>query len=57
MIIMDLKYLHQLKINYSYIFKGDTKETGGDLALTIDNEDLFIVKLKLEYQYKNFRKR
>ncbi|WP_440647101.1 autotransporter-associated beta strand repeat-containing protein [Candidatus Pelagibacter sp. HIMB1521] len=32
------------KINYSYIFKGDTKETGGDLALTVDNEDLFIVK-------------
>ena len=32
------------KINYSYIFKGDTKETGGDLALTVDNEDLFIIK-------------
>ncbi|WP_440618875.1 autotransporter-associated beta strand repeat-containing protein [Candidatus Pelagibacter sp. HIMB1493] len=32
------------KINYSYIFKGDTKETGGDLALSVDNEDLFIIK-------------
>ena len=43
------------KINYSYIFKGDTKETGGDLALTIDNEDLFIVKPEIGISLaKNF---
>ena len=32
------------KLNSTYVVKSDTKETGGDLALTIDNENLFIVK-------------
>ena len=32
------------KINYTYIMKGNTKESGGDLALKIKNEDMFIAK-------------
>ena len=50
-----LKISPSAKINYSYIFKGDTKETGGDLALSIDNEDLFIVKPEIGISLaKNF---
>ena len=32
------------KTSYTYVFKGDTKESGGDLALKVENENLFIVK-------------
>jgi fibronectin-binding autotransporter adhesin len=32
------------KLNSTYVFKSDTKETGGDLALTIDNQNLFVLK-------------
>ena len=43
------------KVNYSSIFKGDTKETGGELALTVDNEDIFIAKPEIGVSVaKNF---
>ena len=32
------------KINSTYVIKGDTEEEGGELALTIENDNLFIVK-------------
>ena len=32
------------KTNYTYVFKGDTKETGGDFALKVENDDLFTIK-------------
>ncbi|WP_440912141.1 autotransporter-associated beta strand repeat-containing protein [Candidatus Pelagibacter sp.] len=35
------------KFNSTYVFKSDTEETGGELALNVDNENLFIVKPEL----------
>lgn len=32
------------KFNSTYVFKSDTKETGGELALNVDNDNLFVVK-------------
>ena len=32
------------KINSTYVIKSDTEEEGGELALTIENDNLFIVK-------------
>ena len=42
--IAGLNLAPSAKLNSTYVVKSDTKETGGDLALTIDNENLFIVK-------------
>ena len=42
--IAGLNLAPSAKLNSTYVLKSDTKETGGDLALTIDNENLFIVK-------------
>ncbi|MDC1078101.1 autotransporter-associated beta strand repeat-containing protein [Candidatus Pelagibacter sp.] len=35
------------KLNSTYVFKSDTEETGGELALNVDNDNLFLVKPEL----------
>ena len=46
------------KTNYTYVFKGDTKESGGDLALKVENNNLFTVKPEIGLSYwKKFFKR
>ena len=40
----DLSISPSFKLGATYVFKGDVKETGGDLALNVDNENLFILK-------------
>ena len=44
-------------INASYIIQDDLDETGGDLALTLKNEDLLVVKPEIGFSLnKNFKK-
>ena len=44
-------------INASYIIQDDLDETGGDLALTLKNDDLLIVKPEIGFSLnKNFKK-
>ena len=42
--IAGLSLAPSAKINSTYVIKSDTEEEGGELALTIDNDNLFIVK-------------
>ncbi|MDC1133264.1 autotransporter outer membrane beta-barrel domain-containing protein, partial [Candidatus Pelagibacter sp.] len=35
------------KLNSTYVFKSDTEETGGELALNVDNDNLLVVKPEL----------
>ena len=44
-------------INASYIIQDDLDETGGDLALTLKNDDLLVVKPEIGFSLnKNFKK-
>ena len=53
----DFIFTPSFSINASYIIQDDLDETGGDLALTLKNDDLLIVKPEIGFSLnKNFKK-
>ena len=53
----DFIFTPSFSINASYIIQDDLDETGGDLALTLKNDDLLVVKPEIGFSLnKNFKK-
>ena len=53
----DFIFTPSFSINASYIFQDDLDETGGDLALTLKNDNLLVVKPEIGFSLnKNFKK-
>ena len=52
----DFIFTPSFSINASYIIQDDLDETGGDLALTLKNDDLLVVKPEIGFSLnKNFK--
>jgi uncharacterized protein with beta-barrel porin domain len=52
----DFTFTPSFSVNFSYIIQDDLDETGGDLALSINNDDLLIVKPEIGFAIdKNFK--